>query len=127
MNPEELDTLLSSVELRLHVVAETVLQGDGPALQAAAVALRDAAMHFAQATPQGGATAVRPDARQQLRLKRVRQSFVSCRENLVRRAAGVDRMLAFLLPPSAPQGATYGGAPGMAATRGRFGAASRYS
>ncbi len=127
MNPQELDTLLSSMELRLHVVAETVLKGDGPALQSAALELRDAAVHFAQSVPLGGAPSGLRSAAQQQRVKRLRQSFASCRENLVRRAAGVDRMLAFLLPPSAPQGATYGSAPGMAGVRGRFGGASRYS
>ncbi|MES2183574.1 MAG: hypothetical protein V4505_03415 [Pseudomonadota bacterium] len=122
----DIDELLSSVELQLHVVAETLVQADAPALQVAATALRDAAVHFSQALPQG-ATAVRPDAAMQKRIKAVRHSFASCRENLVRRSASVDRLVASLLPPAPTELATYGSAPGgVGGGAGRFGA-SRFS
>jgi ABC-type transporter Mla subunit MlaD len=122
----DIDELLSSVELQLHVVSEALVSADGPALQSAATALRDAAVHFSQALPQG-ATAVRPDAALQKRIKAVRQGFASCRENLARRSAGVDRLVASLLPPAPSELVTYGRAPGMAGGgAGRFGG-SRFS
>ena len=112
----------AAVEAHLEKMNQALLDGSGRAVEAASAGLRRAIAAFAEAARR--APAELDDAALRERLQRANQSLASQRDNLARRAAGVDRALASILPtPALP---TYSGPPRLAGYGGgnRFGSRS---
>ena len=115
-------TRLTDVEAQLENMNQALLDGAGAAVEAAGTGLRNSIAAFADAARAAPGQLDNPTLRD--RLLRANQALASQRENLARRAAGVDRALASLLPTEALP--TYSASPRLAAYGGgnRFGSRS---
>lgn len=114
----DINARLDRLERQLAAVTAALIQGDGDAVLLASSLLRDAAAEVSGLLPVPTASVRQGGAELQRRLSAAGRQFATCRENLARRAAVVDRQLAALLPPAPADQATYGKA---SATGGRFG------
>lgn len=103
---------LELIESQLSTLGSALLEGDGTAIESASGNLRLAMTAFAAAV--GRSPADLDDASLRARLGQAQLVLVNQRENLARRASGVDRALASLLPTNLAS-STYAGAPGLAA------------
>lgn len=117
----DIDARLGRLESRLDAVSEALVQGDGDALLLASTLLRDAAVDVAGLLPVPVASVKAGGPVLQRRLVAVGSRFASCRENLARRSAGVERAVASLLPAAAGDQTTYGKVVGRAGGGSRFG------
>ena len=105
MLPAEIEKPLSLIELQCEAVAAAVGSGEPQALEAASLALRQAAVDFAAFMEQlGGAGQAGPELRS--RLKKLATRLGVQRENLIRRSVVVDRALNVMVP--ATRKSTYG-------------------
>lgn len=111
-----LEAALADVEQQLQRMAQALLQPDAHLVEQASTGLRTAIGVFADAARRAPLQLEDPALRP--RLMAANQMLANQRENLARRAAGVDRTLQSILPSHALP--TYSGAPGRGSA-GRFG------
>ncbi|WP_198972591.1 hypothetical protein [Xylophilus sp. ASV27] len=99
---------LARVETQLDAVGQALIAGDGPALQAASGALREASTDFSHCLAAPGAhQALAADPSLKARVRRAGTALGQHRTQLARRAAVVDRSLEALMP-GVPKPVTYG-------------------
>ncbi len=91
-----LEEALTEVEKHLERMSLALLAGEAQAVEQASAGLRAAIGIFAEAARRRPAQLDEPSLRP--RLMAANQTLASQRENLARRAAGVDRTLASILP-----------------------------
>lgn len=117
-----LEEALTEVEKHLERMSGALLGGDALLIEQASSGLRAAIGVFADAARRGPLQLDEPSLRP--RLMAANQTLASQRENLARRAAGVDRALTSILPSHALP--TYSGASALAGRGGgnRFGSRS---
>jgi len=90
---------LAWVEAQLDAVGQALIAGDGPALEAATGALRDASTDFSlRLAGPGARRALAADPELQARVRLAGVALGQHRTQLARRAAVVDRSLAALMP-----------------------------
>jgi hypothetical protein len=113
---------LTEVEKHLERMSQALLGGEAQAVEQAGAGLRAAIGIFGDAARREPRQLEAPALR--LRLLAANQTLASHRENLARRAAGVDRALTSILPSKALP--TYSGASGLGGRGGgnRFGGRS---
>ncbi len=92
-----IETALIDVERQFSDVADALVSGDPLSLQAASVALRQAAVDFSGLV-QGLTSADLKDPALQIRVKKLAQGMTNHREGLIRRSAMVERRLNALVP-----------------------------
>lgn len=110
------DLRLADTEAQLDKLSQLLVHGDAPAYAAAAAVLRQQVLQLAQSSGQQAQPL--PTAQAQ-RLQRLARLLTRQRDQLARRAVGVERSLAVLLPQPQPtyQALHPGGGFGPAAPR----------
>ncbi|MEK9803985.1 MAG: hypothetical protein VW475_11335 [Curvibacter sp.] len=97
MLPAELEKPLATIELQCQAVAAAVASGEPQELEAASLALRQAALDFSAFMEHSNAAAqAGPQLR--ARLKKIATQIGTQRENLLRRSAVIERSLQTLIP-----------------------------
>lgn len=99
-----IEAALVDVERQFSDVADALVSGDPLSLQAASVALRQAAVDFAGLV-QGLSSTDLKDPALQIRVKKLAEGMTNHREGLIRRSGMVERRLNALVP--ATQNNTY--------------------
>ncbi|WPB57746.1 hypothetical protein [Xylophilus sp. GOD-11R] len=117
----DIQSRLGQLERQLDAASAALVAGDGDALLRAATSLRDAAAEAARLLPVPTAAVRQGGAELQRRLASAGKRFASCRENLARRSAGVDRAVASLIPAAGADHATYSKTAAGASVGRKFG------